>query len=265
MNSADLLELLTANVTVLSLALLRITVAFMLLPVFNREGLPPLVRNTMYFSLALVCLFVQPSLDLGNIGAGQLLSLYIKEALVGVVIGVFFGLFLWAFEAAGIIIDMQVGASFALYFDPIVGNEATLFGSFLSRWAGFLFLASGGMLMLTGAVLESFVLVPLTDPIDSIRTVSVRLFEAEYARFISLSVRIAGPIMVVIFIIDITLGLVNRYAQQFNVFFLSMSLKSIASVMMLWLLLPFLVTVLVEELSLASASWAQHLSDIIGN
>ena len=258
-----MLALLSDHVTVLSLAMTRVSVAFILLPLFTREGLPPLVRNTMYFALALISLFVQPSLDLGQMTTSVLVGLSVKEAIVGIVIGVFFGLFLWAFEAAGVIIDMQIGASFALYFDPIVGNEVTLFGSFLSRWAGYLFLASGGMLLFIGALLESYAVVPLTEPLFSLRTASVRLFEAEYGRFLNLAVKIAGPIIVVIFIIDMTLGLVNRYAQQFNVFFLSMSLKSLAAVIMLWLLLPFLVGVLVDELTLASAGWERHLNAII--
>lgn len=263
MTLSELLALLTDQVMVLSLAMVRVSVAFLLLPLFSREGLPPLIRNAMFFALSLIAVFVQPTLDLGQLTTSALASLFIKEAVVGIVIGVFFGLFLWAFEAAGVIVDMQIGASFALYFDPIVGNEITLFGSFLSRWAGYLFLASGGLLMLTGALLESYAIVPLTDPLVSLKTASVRLFEAEYGRFLSLAVKIAGPIVAVIFIIDLTLGLVNRYAQQFNVFFLSMSLKSLAAVIMMWLLLPFLVGVLVDELSMASARWSQHLGVIL--
>ncbi len=67
------------------------------------------------------------------------------------IIGVFFGLYLWAFEAAGVVIDMQIGASFALFFDPIIGNEVTLIGSFLGRWASYVFLAAGGLMLLVGA------------------------------------------------------------------------------------------------------------------
>jgi len=74
--------------------------------------------------------------------------------------------------------------------------------------------------------------------------------------------RIAGPIIVVVFIIDMCMGLINRYAQQFNVFFLSMSLKSIAAVMMMWILLPFLVDILISELQDARVMWAPYLKSI---
>lgn len=262
MDPSELFTLLGDNVLVLSLSALRISVAFVLLPLFNRDGIPALVRNAMFIALALVSIVVQPSGSFGQFDTATWINLFVKEAFIGMVLGIFFGLFLWAFEAAGVIVDMQIGASFALYFDPIVGNEVTLIGSLLSRWASYVFLASGGLLILTGALIESFALWPLTEPITSFRQASVRLFEAEYSRFLNLSMRIAGPIIVVVFIVDMCMGLINRYAPQFNVFFLSMSLKSIATVLILWMLLPFLVEVLIGELRDASAMWAPYINNI---
>jgi type III secretion protein T len=191
------------------------------------------------------------------------ISLFAKEALIGAVIGLVFGLFLWAFEAAGVVIDMQIGASFALFFDPVVGNEVTLIGAFLSRWASFIFLASGGMLLMTGVLLESFAIWPLVQPVTSLKMASVALFEAEFSRFMNLTIRIAGPIMVVIFLIDVAMGLINRFAQQFNVFFLSMSIKSMATIVLLIIMLPYLVDLLVNELQTQSALFADYLEQIL--
>lgn len=263
MEPSELFALLGDNVLVLTLSALRVSVAFALLPLFNKDDIPPLVRNTMFIALAMVSIVIQPSAAFGQFDTAIWINLFLKEAFIGMVLGVFFGLFLWAFEAAGVVIDMQIGASFALYFDPIVGNEVTLIGSFLGRWASYVFLASGGLLLLTGAVIESFALWPLAEPITSFRGASVRLFEAEYSRFMNLSMRIAGPIIVVVFIIDMCMGLINRYAQQLNVAFLSMSLKSITTVMLIWILLPFLVDVLIDEMRHASAIWAPYLTNIL--
>lgn len=220
-----------------------------------------MVRNSMFLALALLSILIQPSAQVDQFSTAMWINLFAKEALIGIVIGIFFGVFLWAFEAAGVVIDMQIGASFALFFDPVVGNEVTLIGAFLSRWASFIFLASGGLLIMTTALLESFVIWPLVEPISSIRSASVALFEAELSRFMSITLRIAGPIMVVIFIIDVAMGLINRFAQQFNVFFLSMSLKSMAAILLLIVLLPFLMTVLVDEMQIQAA----NIGDILNN
>ncbi|MFK7855246.1 MAG: type III secretion system export apparatus subunit SctT [Granulosicoccus sp.] len=263
MNTAELFSLLGDNIIVLSLSAMRVSIAFLLLPLFSKEGVPAMVRNSMFLALALLSVLIQPSAEVEQFSTTMWIGLFAKEALIGAVIGLFFGMFLWAFEAAGVVIDMQIGASFALFFDPVVGNEVTLIGAFLSRWASFIFLASGGLLLMTGVLLESFAIWPLVKPITSLKMASVALFEAELSRFMSLTIRIAGPIMAVIFIIDVSMGLINRFAQQFNVFFLSMSIKSMATILLLIILLPFLVDLLVDEMQTQAAVLPEYLKRIL--
>jgi len=112
-------------------------------------------------------------------------------------------------------------------------------------------------------LLESFAIWPLVTPIASLKMASVALFEAELSRFMSLTIRIAAPIMAVIFIIDIAMGLVNRFAQQFNVFFLSMSIKSMATIVLLIIMLPFLVDLLVDEMQTQALNLPRYLELIM--
>ena len=263
MESAEFFRLLGDNILVLSLSALRVSIAFLLLPLFTKESVPAIVRNSMFLSLALLSIMIQPSGMDVQFSVATWIALFAKEALIGAVIGVFFGFFLWAFEAAGVVIDMQIGASFALFFDPVVGNEVTLIGALLSRWASFVFLASGGLLLMTGVLLESFAIWPLVTPVDSLRATSIALFETELSRFFSLTIRIAGPFMAVLFVIDVSMGLINRFAQQFNVFFLSMSIKSIITIFLLIVLLPFLLDVLVNEMQTQAAAVPDYLQTIM--
>jgi len=262
-NDPGLFSDLGGIVLLLSLAALRVSVAFLVLPLFTNEGIPALIRNAMYLSLALISIVVQPTIEIGAWDTSMWIALFAKEAFIGVAIGIYFGLFLWAFEAAGVVIDMQVGASFALFFDPIVGNEVTLIGAFLGRWANYVFIAAGGLLLLAGALLESFAVWPLAEPVGSLRQAAVMLFEAQLSDFMSLTIRIAGPIMAVIFCIDVAMGLINRYAQQFNVFFLSMSIKSMATIVVLIAVLPFLADVLFGEIAAHSNTVEAWLARVL--
>ena len=249
MDEAGLFTLLGDRVLTIALSMTRVASVFVLMPLFTREGIPALVRNAMFLAMTMIVVTVQPAAELHHLEAGDWIALFAKEAFIGVAIGVFFGFFLWAFEAAGTVIDMQIGSSFALFFDPIVGNEVTLIGQFLERWATYLFVAAGGLLLLTGALMESFAIWPVSEPITSWRQASVALFEGELSRFMSLAIRIAAPIMVALLVVDAAMGLVNRYAQQFNVFFLSSSLKSILGVLLLLVMLPYLASLLLDELA----------------
>jgi len=203
----------------------------------------------LFVALALLILTVHPPIDPQLAQGSVLVRIFVAEALVGAALGFFFGLFLWAFEAAGEIIDTAVGTSMAMIHDPISDNEVTLFGEFLSRWANYLFMVSGGLLMVTGVLLESFSIWPIGQPLPEIRFESVQLFEREFNEVFTLALMLAAPFIVIIFLVDLAMGLVNRFAQQLNVLFLSISVKSVLSIVILAMLLPSLTHLFLAQLN----------------
>jgi type III secretion protein T len=76
----------------------------------------------------------------------------------------------------------------------------------------------------------------------------VSLFEGELGRFFQIAFFIASPVLMVLFIIDLGMGLLNRFASNFNVFMLSLSIKSIAAILVLLLILPLLAQMVVNDL-----------------
>lgn len=63
------------------------------------------------------------------------------------------------------------------------------------------------------------------------------------------------PAIVAILLVDMALGLVNRSAQQLNVFFLSMPIKSAFALLMLAMSLEFAFNAPLEQ----SQHWVQHV------
>lgn len=248
MDSSLLVSVLEGQVLLLAVGMTRLATAFLLLPLFSSNLIPALIRNSIFVSLTLVVLIAHGPIDNNLMSGTQLLRLFGVEVLLGASLGLFFGLFLWAFEAAGEVIDTAIGTSMAMIHDPISGNEVTLFGEFLGRWANYLFMASGGMILITGIVLDSFAIWPIGQPLPEINMASVQIFEAEFATFFSLMLMLAAPLLLIIFLVDMSMGLVNRFAQQLNVLFLSISIKSILSLVILAMLLPSLTQVFINEL-----------------
>jgi type III secretion protein T len=60
---------------------------------------------------------------------------------------------------------------------------------------------------------------------------------------------IATPALMVLFVIDLGMGLLNRFAANFNVFMLSLSIKSTAAVLVMFLILPLLAQMVVSDLA----------------
>lgn len=248
LQAGDVFALLSNHAVTVALATTRIAVAFQMLPIFSNQLVPALVRNAIFVALALVTIVVHPILTVENVGAQGWLLLFAKEILIGVAIGVFFGIFLWAFEAAGMVVDTQIGMSVAQVLDPLSGHQTSLLGLFLGRLANYIFMVAGGLMLLAGVTMESYQLWPIHKVLPDLSQAGIILFESEFSYFFHLMVLIAAPFVVVVFLIDLVMGLINRYAQQFNVFFISMSLKMLAAVAVLMLTMGSLIDLLVFKL-----------------
>ena len=228
---------------------MRLAVAFLIVPIFSNESIPALIRNSIFAALALVIATVQP-IDPQLLGASvvRLLVIVAKEIFLGVSLGVLFGAFLWAFEAAGELLDTQIGTAQAQIFDPISGHEVTLFSEFLGRFVNFLFMAVGGLSLLTGVVLKSFAVWPIDAALPPLERDGASLLVDSLADVFTLSLLVAAPVLVVLFMVDFAMGLINRFAQRLNVYFLSNSIKYLIAIVLVLMLMAGLIDRLVATL-----------------
>lgn len=242
------LDSLFDNAILVAVSTTRVATTFLLMPLLSPQTVPAMVRNSIFLIFGLAVLTMQPQVAQMTLPTVQWILLFGKEALVGVVIGFFFATMLWAFEAAGQIIDTKVGATMAQVVDPLSGHQTSLNGEFLGRLANFVFMFSGGLLLLVGTILDSFVIWPIGSLTPVLTMSSLSLFEGEFTRLMTLAVLFASPVLVVLFVTDGALGLVNRYAPQLNVFSLSLSIKAWLSTLIILIMMTGLVQTLLNEI-----------------
>jgi len=250
------LESLKQLALLVGLSTTRIAVAFLLLPLLSPETVPVMVRNAIFVALAALSVALQPQVVVASWGMTQWTGLLLKEAAIGGVLGFGLASFLWAFEAAGQIVDTKLSVSNAQVIDPMSGQQVSLSGALLGRLAGYLFMAGGGFMLFVGVLIESYAAWPVAQLGWSPPRGAVRLFESHLASLMSLAFLIAAPALVVMFAIDLALGLVNRYAPQLNVISISMSLKAVASTAVWLLMLGVLVQVFDQQ-------FASHLGALL--
>lgn len=242
------LDSLFDNAILVAVSTTRVATTFLLMPLLSPQTVPAMVRNSIFLVFGLAVLTMQPQVTQMTLPTVQWILLFGKEALVGVVIGFFFATMLWAFEAAGQIIDTKVGATMAQVVDPLSGHQTSLNGEFLGRLANFIFMFSGGLLLLVGTILDSFVIWPIGSLTPVLTMNSLSLFEGEFTRLMTLAVLFASPVLVVLFVTDGALGLVNRYAPQLNVFSLSLSIKAWLATLIILIMMTGLVQTLLNEI-----------------
>lgn len=254
MNPSDFLGHLSLTQVLLlwGLCAARIIGAFLLLPLFTQEVVPPLVRNAIFMSLAALALTLQgPALVRADMPWGSawgLMLLFGREVFIGVAIGFFWAVLLWAFEAAGQIIDTKVGATMAQIVDPLGGHQTSLSGALLSRLAGWVFMSCGGFMLMVGSLLDSYTLWPLASASLNLLPQSQLLFETAFGQLMLLSLIVAAPALLLSWVMDLSLGLVNRFAPQLNLSSVSSSLKMVAVLWLLWVQVSFLAQMLADHL-----------------
>ncbi len=201
-------------------------------PVLGSSAIPPRVRILLAFALGIA---VYPLLDgeqtaaarsflhadAGVLRAMDLWSLAPVvgvELLVGMLIGFMAGLPLMAAQLGGLMMGQQMGLGFAQFFNPAIDDEADVMGQilYLMVLAGFL-LVGGHESMVLG-VLDSFRHVPVPAaasfaPDAGVVAVLVGLLTAA----LELSLRVAAPLLAVIFLHTVAMGLVARTVPQMNI------------------------------------------------
>lgn len=220
----------------------RIGTALAMFPMFSANTLPISVRGTITVGLSL-CLLPVVGLShlqqLAHLDAASLVLLLAKEVGLGFVIGLVGSAGFWAVQAAGSIIENQAGLSMATTVDPLAGQEDSMIGGFLMQVVSVIFLASGGLLSLLGAMYESFRVWPVSHlgpSIDPSIWLNVGL---NVIRVISdLALRVAAPFVLLMLMVEVGLGMLGRYAPNFSVFFLALPFKAMV---LLTLLMVYVV------------------------
>ncbi|MBI4367016.1 MAG: flagellar biosynthetic protein FliR [Deltaproteobacteria bacterium] len=179
----------------------------------------------------------------------QLFVLYLKEAFVGLSIGLAVAMVFYGFEAAGSMIDNQRGMSIARVLIPELGTMDSQGGQFLFLLAGVTYLSMGGHLLFLEAFFESYRAVPIFElpNVQPGLLPLMDLFAAMTGHVLAMSLQIAAPVIIAILLADIILGVANRVAPQINVWELGFNIKGYLGILMLALTLAVMMHVVQPE------------------
>jgi len=238
MESADLIE----RVMLFALGLPRLLGIFAMIPIFGRSVLPGSTRNAVAISLTL---FLYPAysagIDVSQFSALHYISIILKEAVLGILIGFGLSRVFWAVESMGFFIDNQRGSTMASSVDPLTGSQTSPLGIFLMQVVTVYFFVSGAVFVTLLAIYESYLVMPVASFFPNLQLESARYFLYLLDRIIALAVLFAAPALIAMFLSEFALGLISRFAPQLNVFFLSMPVKSGVGILILILYVPILL------------------------
>ncbi|MCY3622458.1 MAG: type III secretion system export apparatus subunit SctT [Gammaproteobacteria bacterium] len=164
-----------------------------------------------------------------------------KEFIVGMLIGTVAMVVFWCIQAVGNFIDNQRGATMASAMDPFVGEQSSPFGLFMTQTLVAVFFCTGLFNAFLGGIYESYAMWPATAFWPTVDGHVVRFVVAQFVLVAEMAVLVGGPVVIAMFLAELGLGFISRFAPQLNVFFLSMPVKSGVACLMLVLFWGVLV------------------------
>lgn len=222
-----------AHLAFLMMRPLGMTLLFPLLQAGNLGS--PLVRNAVLMAIALP---MMPVVQVPE-GEGWTWLHYIPgELLIGLVLGFCGAIPFWAVDMAGFIIDSLRGATMSAVFNPAMSVQSSLFGLLFSQFLCALFFISGGINLHLSVLYDSYHYLPPGKTL-AFNQPLLDFVRAEWQTLYRLCLSFSLPAVLVMVLADLALGLLNRSAQQLNVFFLAMPIKSMLVLLLLLLSLPY--------------------------
>jgi flagellar biosynthetic protein FliR len=229
------------QIAVFFFILARLAGVFSQAPLFNSRSFFTSAKVAFAIWLTAILWFVTPvSSNLPVSLAGFVLVL-LAEFTVGFLIGFICNIIFLAIQSAGEIIDMQMGLSVAQALDPVFGAVISVVGRLTFFVALTLFVSLDGHHLLLAAFHNSFTLLPAGQIANFASPGLIEQLINVCAALWLTAIKIAAPVILLIFLADFTFGIVSRVAPQVNVFMLGFQVKPILGLFGLSLLTPFIV------------------------
>ncbi|MBU9847394.1 flagellar biosynthetic protein FliR [Rahnella ecdela] len=217
--------------------LLRILALISTAPITSEKSVP----NRVKLGLGMMITFlIAPSLPPVDtpIFSTPALWLAMQQIMIGTALGITMQLAFAAIRMAGEIMGLQMGISFATFYDPSNRLNTPLLAQFLNLLAVLLFLTFNAHLWLISLLADSFHTLPISpNPVNAEGFMAVA--KAGSIVF-SGGMMLALPIVTLLLTLNMALGLLNRVTPQLSVFVIGFPLTLSIGILAIGLMMPML-------------------------
>ena len=234
---------LVPKISVLLLIFVRVSAFFVTIPLFSYKTIPSQLKIVLAFVLSWM-MYYTFSIEAFTIN-GDYLLLVLKEAVVGLVLGLVVYIVFSAVQIAGGFIDFQMGFAMANIVDPQTGAQSPLMGQFFNFLLLLVFLAINGHHLVLDGIFYSYQFMPIDQffpkfgDVESIEYI-MKLFVAVFA----IAFQMSAPIIATLFLVTLALGITGKTVPQLNIFVVGFPIKIAVGFILLVTMMGVMVEVM---------------------
>ena len=216
---------------------------FMLItPVFGRREIPAQAKIGLSALLSIIVYPFVPEMSLSN-DLWILAATILKEFMTGITMGYASFLLFSSLYLAGEIIDMEMGFGIVNVLDIQSNTQVPLMGNYFYIITILLFLTVNGHHVLISAIVKSYEVLPLGEA-NMLQGSLLQAIIASFKDMFLLGLRIALPVVSVIFFTDLALGIIARTVPQMNVFMVGLPLKITVGLISMIMVFPMFFVII---------------------
>ena len=214
---------------------IRVGSTLLFAPIWGYPGLPQYLRLMLVFSIAAGISVVVPfnAQALSNPGL-----VFPAELLIGLLLTMGIRIAFAGLHMGGQLVSYHLGLSMAQAVDPQTQNRSTLISGYFTMVGYVLILASNQHHVMFRALANSYNVFPIGASISTSQWFGA-LIEASKQIFI-IGWKIALPVFLATFIVDVTVGFISRMQPQINTMVVTAPLKILVGLVVLGASLAFM-------------------------
>ena len=242
------------------LMLMRVSGVIFLLPLFGDINVPSLIK--IFLSIVLTFFFfnvfkVSP-IGVDQVQTLELVAFVFKEFVIGMIIGYLFRMMFFVVVGASEAISQTSGFAASRLFNPQTQMQETVLTEIFFLLTVLVFFAVNGETLVLRVLHRLFSDIPLGHL--NINENLIRAIVGTGSLVVQLAVRLAGPMLFCLVLINVGMGIAGRVIPSLNIIALSFTFTLGATLWLLWIFLPSYIGVIDNLFVVAE----QMIFEIIG-
>lgn len=238
------------QLTVLGICTIRLYTLMTLFPPTGSSVVTGTLRNGVALMFSAFIAAAQPPSFAQSLTGLTLLTVGLREALIGLVLGFAAATVFWVAEATGTYLDNLTGFNNAQISNPMDQQQSTPSATMLSQLAIVAFWTLGGMEFLLGALYDSYRWWPVASS-TPMSTDFLEVFAMHQTDTLMETIaKLATPMLLGLLLIDMGVNLASKSAQKLELSALSQPIKGAVAVLMLAMLCGVFINSVRDQLDL---------------
>ena len=194
------------------------------MPLFSYRTIPVQVKVILAIAISWMIYYTVPTSELAIDGTYILLVL--KEACIGLMLGLMSYIVMSAVQIAGGLVDFQMGFSMANVIDPQTGAQSPLMGQFYNFLALLVLLAINGHHLILDGIYYSYQYMPYDQLFPHFASENtVEFIMKLFASVFVIAFQMSAPIVATLFLVTLALGITGKTVPQMNIFVIGFPIK----------------------------------------